>query len=165
MNTPRIQLREHALEDMEPFYELQMDPDVAQYVSWLPRTRKQCEAALLDAIDQQTVAERVRYFFAATLQTTGEMIGSVGYTMAGTSSADCGWFLRRQFWGKGYASDAVRSMVSLALRDRRLERLNASCRLENRSSLRVADNCGFRLVRKTLERAYFEMVVRGPHDA
>lgn len=53
---PRIVLREHRFDDLEAFCELQMDPDVARYVAWLPRTRAQCEAALTSVpsrIDQQ----------------------------------------------------------------------------------------------------------------
>lgn len=158
MTGPRLQLREHTLEDMEPFCEWQMDPEVARHVSWLPRTRPQCEAALLDAIDQQRVAERIRHFFAVTLPGTGEMIGSVGYTMTGAAQADCGWFVRRRFWGHGYASEAVRSMVSKVRRAGRLERLTASCSVQNVASMRVAARCGFRWVRQAQDRAHFELV-------
>jgi len=156
MNSPRLRLRELVSGDIAAFCDLQMDPDVGRYVSWLPRPRHQCEAALLDAIEQQAFVERVRYFFAVDLLATEEMIGSVGYTKADSSTADCGWFLRKRFWGNGYASEAVRQLVSLALVDSKLECLTASCRLENPRSVRVAEACGFRRVRQTQQQAYFE---------
>ncbi len=157
MNDPRIRLREHVVSDMAPFCDLQMGPEVGRYVSWLPRPRHECEYALLDAIAQQASVERIRYFFAIDLLTTEEMIGSVGYTKVDPATADCGWFLRRHFWGNGYASEAVRQLVSVALGDSKLERLTASCRLENCRSIRVAEACGFRRVRQTQRRTYFEL--------
>ena len=162
MNSPRLRLRELEVGDMAAFCDLQMDPDVGRHVSWLPRPRHQCEAALFDAIEQQASVERVRYFFAVDLLATEEMIGSVGYTKLDSSTADCGWFLRKRFWGNGYASEAVRQLVSLALVDSRLERLIASCMLENHSSVRVAEAGGFRRVRQTQQHGYFELYLDHP---
>ncbi len=156
MSSPRIRLREHALGDTASFCDLQMDPAVGQYVSWLPRTRTQCEAALLDAIEQQAVTPRTRCFFAVELLSTAEMIGSVGYTKT-DATADCGWFLRRRFWGNGYACEAVQHMISSAFGSGQLERLTASCLPQNHASRRVAEKCGFRLTHRTLERLYFEL--------
>ena len=148
------------LSDMATFCDLQMDPEVGRHLSWLPMARSQCESALLDAIAQQAAAERVRFFFAVDLLTVGEMIGTVGYTKSTSATGECGWFLRRQFWGHGYASEAVRELVELAHADDQLERLTASCRLKNVASLRVAEACGFKRSAASDERVYFELAVR-----
>ena len=161
MRNPRIRLREHVASDLAAFCEWQMDPEVARYLSWLPRSRHQCESALLDAIEQQAAAvERGRFFFAVDLLSTGEMIGDVGYTKCDPRTADCGWFLLKRFWGHGYASEAVRQLITLAREDDQLERLTASCRLENASSLHVAEACGFRRSGQTEQRVYFELVLQ-----
>ena len=49
-----LQLREHVPADLDRFCALFMDAQVARHVSWLPRTRMQCEHALADAIAQQS---------------------------------------------------------------------------------------------------------------
>jgi ribosomal-protein-alanine N-acetyltransferase len=162
MNNSCLRLRELVVGDMAAFCDLQMDPDVGRHLSWLPRPRHECEAALLDAIEQQAAVERVRYFFAVDLMASDEMIGSVGYTKVDSCTADCGWFLRKRYWGNGYASEAVRQLVTLALIDRKLERLIAACMLENHSSVRVAEAGGFRRVRQTQEHAYFELYLDRP---
>jgi len=159
MAESRILLREHVSADVELFCDLQMDPSVARYVSWLPRTRAQCEAALADAIAQQESAERIRYFFAVAMVSTNEMVGSVGYTMTGASTADFGWFIRRPFWGKGYASEAVQLMLSTARGAARLKRVYASCDARNVGSVRVAERCGFRRTHQTVDRLHFELVL------
>ena len=158
MQSQRVRLREHVIEDLESFCDWQMDSAIAQYLSWLPRTRDECAIALLDAIEQQTAPSRVRYYYAVERVQTGEIIGDVGFTKTSAASADCGWFVRRQFWGNGYASEAVRCLLSLAFGGEGLEHLTASALLLNRASIRVAEKCGFQLGRKTQERAWFYIV-------
>ncbi|MFT4100801.1 MAG: GNAT family N-acetyltransferase [Burkholderiaceae bacterium] len=156
MKTGRILLREHVLEDLDLFCKLQMSSEVGQYVSWLPRSREGCEAALLDAIAQQEVADRQRYFFAVARAEDAEFVGSVGYTKTAPDSADFGWFLLKRFWGFGYATEAVRLLICRALSDARIQRLSVSAHEENARSARVAQKCGFRLIRCAHGRSYFE---------
>jgi [ribosomal protein S5]-alanine N-acetyltransferase len=155
-----VRLREHVMGDLEPFCDWQMDSEVARYLSWLPRTREQCVLVLLDAIEQQSVLSRVRYFFAVEEVQSGAVVGDVGFTKTGDTTADCGWFIRRSFWGNGFASEAVRCLISIAFGEVGLNRLAASAFIENRASIRVAEKCGFHPVRKTLERVRFEIGAR-----
>jgi [ribosomal protein S5]-alanine N-acetyltransferase len=157
MNSCPIRLREHVASDIDRFCELQMSSQVARHVSWLPRTRAQCEHALADAITQQRAAERVRFFYAVECPHVSGMIGSVGYTIRDADSADCGWFLLPDFWGKGYAAHATRALLVLAFGAGRMVRMTASCSIENRASLRVAEQCGFRLLTTIGDRCRFEI--------
>ncbi|MCA8055691.1 GNAT family N-acetyltransferase [Burkholderia cepacia] len=157
MNSCPVRLREHVPSDIERFCELQMSSQVARYVSWLPRTRAQCEHALADAIAQQRSAERIRFFYAVECQHVKGMIGSVGYTIRDSVSADCGWFLLPDFWGKGYATHAICALLVLAFGSGRMMSLTASCAIENRASLRVAEKCGFRLIATISDRCTFEI--------
>ena len=94
MSEQRILIREHTIEDLEPYSEWQSDPEVGRYLSWLPRTRSEAEASLRDAIAQQRADPRVRFFFAVVLADSGEMVGDVGFTLRSPSEADCGQFIR-----------------------------------------------------------------------
>ncbi|MGU3776410.1 GNAT family N-acetyltransferase [Burkholderia metallica] len=158
-----IQLREHVPSDADRFCELQMSSAVARYVSWLPRRREQCESALADAIAQQRSARRVRFFYAVEFQHVAGMIGSVGYTVRAPGSADCGWFLLPAFWGKGHAALAVRELLQRAFGSGGIVSMTASCSVENRASVRVAEKCGFRLIAEIRGRAHFEIRVEDAH--
>lgn len=159
-----IRLREHVLSDADRFCELQMSSRVARHVSWLPRTREQCEKALADAIAQQRCAERVRFFYAVEFQHVAGMIGSVGYTVRDPGSADCGWFLLPAFWGEGYAALAVREMLQRAFGSGEIVSMAASCSIENRASVRVAEKCGFHLIAEIRGRAHFEIRLKDFHE-
>ena len=155
MSNPSILIREHTIEDLEPYCEWQCDPEVGRYVSWLPRTREEAEASLADAIAQQRATPRVRYFFAVVLVSSGEMIGDVGFTLRSPSVADCGWFVRRRFWGNGYGPAAVEEMIRRALGIPGVEEFAASCSSRNSSSIRVMEKCGFSLVRSSESRQWY----------
>ena len=68
MTHTRIIIREHSLQDREAYCDWQTDREVGKYLDWLPRTREEAEASLLDSIEQQQAMPRLRYFFAALLQ-------------------------------------------------------------------------------------------------
>ncbi|MBN3834914.1 GNAT family N-acetyltransferase [Burkholderia sp. Ac-20344] len=87
---------------------------------------------MADAITQQRSAERKRFFYAVECQPANGMIGSVGYTIRDSGSADCGWFLLPDFWGKGYAVPAIRELLVLAFGADGMVSMTASCSIANR---------------------------------
>lgn len=156
----RVHIREHTANDIGSYVDWQTDPDVAKHVSWLPRTRPEAEASLRDAIDQQNSEPRVRYFFAVVLNDTQEMIGDVGYTITRSQHGGCGWFLRRKFWGNGYATEAVRAMIEAAFLSKNIAAFSASCKSDNVTSMRVMEKCGFLLERRSEDRLWYTLIRR-----
>jgi RimJ/RimL family protein N-acetyltransferase len=58
--------------------------------------------------------------------------------------ADAGYVLARDAWGRGYASEALQAMVSLAP-GLGFVRLQAMCHVAHRASARVLEKGGFTL--------------------
>ena len=122
-----VEIREHIESDFESYHEWQSDPAMASFVSWLPKTRAQSKEDLQDAIMQQHAKPRLRYFFAIMDSHSEKVVGSVGFTVVEDGVGDCGWFIRRGFWGKGYATEAARQLVAVAFGKAGLWHLKASC--------------------------------------
>lgn len=152
-----VQIREHVDTDLDAYCDWQSDPAVAEFVSWLPRNRVQSAESLRDAIAQQRATPRARYFFAVVDSTSREMLGDVGFTVVERGVGDCGWFIRRKFWGNGYATQAARLMLAVAFDQAGLQRLKASCLLENTASRRVMEKCGFACVGRTPTRLKYSL--------
>ena len=57
--------------------------------------------------------------------------------------AEIGYWLGKDFWGKGYATEAVQSVVAYAFEELSLVRLWAGAYQENTPSQRVLEKCGF----------------------
>lgn len=153
----KVQITEWEMEDLDAFVAWQSDPDVARHVAWLPKTHAESQADLLDAIAQQTAAPRIRHFFAVVRARDAEVVGDVGFTITAPSTGDCGWFIRKPYWGLGYATEAARMFVAYAFQTVKLDRLKASCSVANPASERVMTKCGFTCVNRSETRARYEI--------
>jgi len=156
-----VQIREHLPGDAAAYIEWQTDMEVARYLSWLPVSSADAESSLLDAIEQQSAADRKRFYFAVVLKENQEVIGDVGFTLSEPFTADCGWFLRSGFQGRGFATQAVNQMIRYAFQNRQLEALTASCDSTNRASALLMTRCGFMLQRESAGRSWYSQSV---HD-
>jgi RimJ/RimL family protein N-acetyltransferase len=76
----------------------------------------------------------------------GELLGGVGlYQLeAGAARAEVGYWLGREHWGHGYATEAVKAILRVAFRELGLHRIEARVYPWNVASSRVVRRCGFR---------------------
>jgi len=70
------------------------------------------------------------------------LLGGIG--LHGESDAELGYWLGRDHWGQGYATEAGRAVVALADESLRLPRLAANHALDNPASGQVLRKLGFR---------------------
>jgi|GEM_PF-1441258 len=71
---------------------------------------------------------------------------------------EVGYMLSREHWGKGLATELLKSLVNYA--EKKYQGLSATCDLENESSLRVLEKCGFVVVKIVREEEphYAELI-------
>ena len=74
------------------------------------------------------------------------MIGTCGFTSFDirNNSAEIGYVLHPDFWGKGLAKEAVLRLMVFGFAELRLHRLSAKIMTENEASKKVALKCGMR---------------------
>ncbi len=76
----------------------------------------------------------------------GALIGICGYTPDGTGAAEVGYWIGQDYWGKGYATEAVRELIGHGFRRGGIHRFTCSHFTENKGSQRVIAKLGFRLL-------------------
>ncbi|WP_305984615.1 GNAT family N-acetyltransferase [Roseibium sp. MMSF_3544] len=82
--------------------------------------------------------------FAIRLKSTGRLIGAAKYApVEEGGSVHVGYWLGEPFWGQGYATEAVHSLVDHAFTYHDIEELQGSCRVTNPASRRVLVKSGF----------------------
>jgi ribosomal-protein-alanine N-acetyltransferase len=77
-----------------------------------------------------------------------ECIGVVGVRFGqfeSQHSAEIGYWLAEQHWGKGIATEAVSKMTDIAFTDNNILRLYAPVFSPNKASMRVLEKCGYTL--------------------
>jgi RimJ/RimL family protein N-acetyltransferase len=80
--------------------------------------------------------------FLITLR-SGAVIGGCGFMQVDRHPPEIGYWLGVKYWGKGYATEAVRAMIDHAFANLDCESLQAAARVTNPASRRVLEKCGF----------------------
>ena len=141
IETERLVLRIPSLADAEAiFNSYAQDSEVTRYLIWRPHRNIEETKTFLAAC---AVAweDEVRFPYVITFKENGAVIGMIEIRID-DFKADVGYVLSRQNWGKGMATEALRSLVEWALRQESIYRVWALCDVENAASGRVLEKVG-----------------------
>ena len=142
METERLVLRRPLLDDARNvFARYAGDPAVTRFLGWRPHATVEDTTLLLACCNAEWAQFGVGCYLIQSRE-DGELIGSVSLRLVSAQQAATGYVLARDAWGRGYATEALHAMRSLALRLGVL-RLSAICHPDHRASWRVLQKCGF----------------------
>jgi RimJ/RimL family protein N-acetyltransferase len=142
IETDRLVLRRPLAEDARNmFVRYASDPAVTRYLGWRPHTSLEDTRLLLASCDAEWAQFGVGCYLIQAKE-DGQLLGSASLRLVSGQQAATGYLLARDAWGRGYATEALRAMRSLALRLGVL-RLTAICHPEHEASWRVLQKCGF----------------------
>lgn len=167
---PRLSFRDFCTEDIADVHEYTADPWVCQFSTWGPNTLEQTTAFVEDAAQAHLDLNRTAYSLAAVM--AGRVIGSVGVwiTDPHDRNGELGYTFHRDYWGEGYATEAVGLLLDFGFSSLGFERITATCHPENQGSMRVLEKSGFavegrlrshRLVRGQRRDSLLYSILRG----
>ena len=149
LETPRLVLRGHRLEDFEATVAIWSDPVVQRHFHGEAQSREELWGKFLRHFGMWAL--KGYGLWAVEEKQTGDYIGTVG-TFEVKRNIDppledmpeAGWTLAARAHGKGYATEAMRA--ALAWTEVRLNYPRMFCIIDpaNAASLRVAEKCGFK---------------------
>jgi len=102
---------------------------------------------LSDALDWIARARAARPVTSFAIVVSGNVVGSLGFelrTDVERYSAEIGYWLGEEFWGRGIATAALKTATAYALKAYKLNRIYALPFSENRASIRVLEKAGYR---------------------
>lgn len=141
----RVELRELTQEDLVPIAEYAADPEVMRYVVF-GRTFSTAEERewLMAMIAAAREPRRADYTLAVVVD--GDVAGTahLGLENRLHFRGFLGYALRKQFWGRGLATEAASLLVSFGFDQLRLHRVHASVAPANQASIRVLEKVGLR---------------------
>ena len=165
LQTERLMLRPTRLSDAEQmFANWASDPQVTQYLSWEAHADVEVTKSVLALWNREN--ERAdRYHWGIVLKETGQIIGTVGVLTLQEQwqSAEIGYCIGRDHWGKGYMSEAVAALFAHLFTTVGLNRITARHDLDNIASGRVMQKCGMAF--EGVERKARYCARRGFYDA
>jgi [ribosomal protein S5]-alanine N-acetyltransferase len=158
LTTERLLLRDFVESDWEAVLAYQQDPLYLRYNEWTSRTAEDVREFIQMFLDHQKQDPRVKFQFAITLRSTGQLIGNCGVRRETVDApeGDIGYELDPGHWGKGYATEAARAMLHFGFSQMKLSRVSAWCVAENRRSARVLEKLGMRLNGQLHSHLYYK---------
>ena len=151
LESERLLFRPHEAADLEPFCAMEADAEVRRYVGGAPRTREVAEQRFWSRA-MQPVDDRLA-MWATVLKSENCYIGRCGLypnyngERKVPDEAVLGFYLAREFWGRGLASEAGRAFVAFGFEELRLARIVTAVQVGNAASVRVLEKLGFALER------------------
>ena len=143
IRTERLSLRPVEPTDLDAWADFLADPDALRLVHFPEPHDRELAARLLGRTIER--ADGAKAMYAVNVRETGETAGFVGYSpreLAWGHELELGWLLLPRFHGRGYATEAARTIRSLVR-----ERVISLIRIENAPSINVARKLGMRLER------------------
>jgi RimJ/RimL family protein N-acetyltransferase len=145
LETERLVLREFTIDDVPELFALESLPEVVRYQDYPPRTPDEAEQVVREIVKGQT--ENPRRHVELAVERDGRFIGRVGAWVEDTASLWYAFMPAEQ--GKGYATEAMRSLIDTI----DVDRFTIECDPRNEPSWRLAERLGFKRESHT-ERAY-----------
>ncbi len=148
LRTDRLLLRRWREADRQPFAAMGADPAVMRYFpALLTRAESDALAARADALFD----ERGYGLWALEHASSGAFLGFTGLApmpagVPGAGEVEVGWRLARQFWGRGYATEAARAALGFAFGELALAEVNSITAVINVPSLAVMERLGMAFV-------------------
>ena len=142
LETNRLILRKFTANDLDNLYRLDSSLDVMKYIGKL-RTREEVERSI----------ERVRKYYIKnpglglwiTIEKVSEkFIGWSGIQHIDETEIEVGYRYLKEFWGKGYATDAAKYLIDYGFNKMNLDKIVGVTHPDNLASQRVLEKVGLK---------------------
>jgi 3-dehydroquinate dehydratase/shikimate dehydrogenase len=146
IETERLILRNWLDRDLPFFVKINQDPRVMEY---FPALQNEEQSKNIIERCKQLYREKGYCLFACELKATGEFIGFVGlldvnFEAYFIPAMEIGWRLAYEHWGKGYATEAAKSVLDYAFNTWSLQELVSFTTINNWRSRKVMEKIGMK---------------------
>jgi len=141
IETQRLLLREITPDDAEMVYAWMGDPEVQKYERWQPHPNADWSRGYIHEYLNDYQSDRL-YHWGIELE--GKLIGYVCVVNVDDNDQKglMGYALARNFWSKGYTTEAVKAVLRYMFTEIGLNRIEATHAVNNAASGRVLEKAG-----------------------
>ncbi len=143
--TERLKLRKWKESDAEKLYTLAKAAEVGEGAGWLPHTDVDYSRAII-----RTILSAEGEYCITNAQDNESPVGSIGFRIAASQrrgidredEAEVGYWIGRDYWNRGFATEALSEIIRHCFVDIGLNRVWGSYFDGNDRSRRVMEKCG-----------------------
>ena len=152
IQTERLVLKPYGPQDLKPLTGLLTNPEITKTFLVPDFERPEQAEALARRVMGYSQAEDIHHLEYG-IYLDGRLIGFVNDCGIEQDSIEIGYAIHPDFWGQGYASEALGSVLE-QLREMGFRKVTAAFFEENAASRRVMEKCGMALTRRTHQEEY-----------
>ena len=158
ISTERLLLRKPEMEDAVAIFELYaQDPEVTRYLTWAPhQSIRDTNLFLQRCINVWHVG--TAFPWTIVRKADNQLLGMIEIVGIDHSGINLGYVLAKKFWGNGYMTESLKTIIYWALSQDDIFRIWAICDVENTASVRVLENSGMQqegVLRRWVKLAHF----------
>lgn len=142
LETERLILRPYRVSDATAVHRYGSDPEVCLYTDFGPNTWDDTLGFLQTAV--HPIPPKIE--LAVTVRDDDVVVGGTGAWPVAEGRWEMGWVLRRDLWGRGYATEATHAVLNAVAGRGDVHTVFARCRPENAASARVMEKLGMLFV-------------------
>lgn len=157
LETNRLILRPIGLSDAEAIFAYAKNPNVSLYTLWEPHQSVQDSLDYIKDYVFDYYSQGIPEPFGIALKDNPQrIIGTVGcfWTSKQAKSMELAYAISEEYWGKGLVAEASQAVMAYCFKEFSLKRIQARCKIENKSSARVMEKIGM-TYEGTLKAAIF----------
>lgn len=142
LHTPRLTLRQIRPDDARDLFAWMGDPEVCRWERWTPHESADYSRGYIMAVYRY---DDIRFYYWG-IELDGRLIGSICVVNVDDfdEKAVMGYCLAREYWSRGYTTEAAREVLRFMFQEVGINRVEASHSINNPASGRVLEKAGFR---------------------
>ena len=146
LQSERLLLREFEHSDWPALHAYTSDPEVVKYMPFGVNTEAEARAHIAECLATAAEEPRQIYELAVVLRVENRLIGTATLALhfRERRNASFSYLFHRDYWGRGYATEAMRRLIDYGFTELQLHRVEDSCDTRNLASARVMEKLGMR---------------------
>ena len=142
LETPALVVREVRKEDLRDFAAYMMRADYQQHLASRYTSVSEVQGFVARCLRRQSLPNRRGYYLAAELKATRHVIGDGFVVIHGGKTAEIGWGLHPDLWGRGFATELASALLCVGFEKLGCQKVWAKAFADNKASMRVMEKIG-----------------------
>lgn len=143
IETERLILRRYKETDIDAIYDIITDKRLTEYIKYPNKTKEEELECIKKWINEADESKYEKWVIE--LKSNGIVVGNIDVNTIIKKHNYCnvGYSIRYDYWGNGYAAEALKAISDHLLNNSGYYLIECSCNELNKSSIRVMEKAGF----------------------
>lgn len=157
LESARLHLRPFATSDAQDLYAYASDGETVKHLTWAAHgSVEESESTILTILSHKGV-------YAIALKESNRVIGCIDLRILTARQASFGYVLNREFWNRGYTSEALERALTYLFTDVGIESVESCHERDNPASGAVMKKCGMRWTHLAKDETIFGKTTDNDH--